>query len=54
MDRGVCNDSCYGCVFDVEYLVSGLPGDEGKPGGDFEVKGEVYGKDKDIFQANLV
>ena len=39
---------------DVEYLVSGLPGDEGKPGGDFEVKGEVYGKDKDIFQANLV
>ena len=45
------NYTCYGCVFDVEYLVSGLPGDEGKPGGDFEVKGEVYGKDKDIFQA---
>ena len=32
------NYTCYGCVFDVEYLVSGLPGDEGKPGGDVEVK----------------
>ena len=48
------NYTYYGCVFDVEYLVSGLPGDEGESGGDFEVKGEVYGKDKDIFQANLV
>ena len=33
------NYTYYGCVFDVEYLVSGLPGDEGKPGGDFEVIG---------------
>ena len=48
----MCNDSCYGCFLEVAYLVSGLPGGEGKPGGDFEVKGEVYGKD--IFQANLV
>ena len=38
MDRCVHNGVCYGYVFDVEYLVSGLPGDEGKPGGDVEVK----------------
>ena len=50
----MCNDSCYGCVFDVEYLVSILPGDEGKSGGDFKIKREAYGKNKNIFQANLV
>ncbi len=48
------NGICYGCILDIECVVSGLPGDEGESGGDFEVKGEVYGKDKDIFQANLV
>ena len=39
---------------DVEYLVSILPGDEGKSGGDFKIKRVAYGKNKNIFQANLV
>lgn len=31
------NGICYGCILDVECVVSGLSGDEGESGGDFEV-----------------